>query len=514
MKNESLVPKEIYSKEYAKQIKELEKSNLLKRFAKSRKALSVNPHRPNYHMTSPECAMHDANGLCRYKGRWHLFYQAYPPEHSKQHWGHAVSDDLIHWKDLPYAIYPGPELACFSGSTLAEDNRVIAMYHGTTVGNMVAVSEDDLLLNFKKITGNAVIDIDSKDKEYQVFDPCIWKKDDYYYSLSGGYLPHGATPQYRAADFLFSSKDLINWEYMHPFVEKDIFTAIGDDGACPYFWPLGDDKYILLFFSHMSAGQALIGTYDKERDKFIPEKHIKANHGILHEGGVHAPSATPDGNGGVIVIYNVNAGKKDSVMKSVMTLPRRISLQNDEVVIEPTGDYESLRYNHRHIDGFTLEANKSYSFEGISGNSLEMIAAFDAFESNFIEIDILKSDKEVTTLRYYHKRGYNRLYRVKDTNRVDSVFEIDSTKASVNPDIITRPIESMQVYTGEDNKVTIHIFIDKSIVEAFVNYRDCACVRVYPQREDSVGISFRARGKGIKLEKLDVWDMEKIEHNL
>jgi transposase-like protein len=69
-----------------------------------------------------------------WKGRWHLFYQAYPPEDPRQHWGHAVSGDLIHWRDLPYAIYPNPERCCFSGATLVEEHQVIAMYHGTKDG--------------------------------------------------------------------------------------------------------------------------------------------------------------------------------------------------------------------------------------------------------------------------------------------------------------------------------------------------------------------------------------------
>jgi beta-fructofuranosidase len=514
MNNYSPVPREKYGKAYNEQITQLKTSALLRRFEKSRKMLEADPHRPLYHLTSPECGMHDANGLCYYKKRWHLFYQAYPPEYPRQHWGHAFSDDLIHWKDLPYALYPGPELACFSGATYAENNRVLAMYHGTTVGNMVAVSDDDLLLNWEKLTGNAVIDIDSKGQEYQVFDPCIWEKDGSYFSLSGGYLPYGNSWKYRAAGFLFKSKDLINWEYLHPFVEGDIFTMPGDDGACPYFWPIGDDRYILLFFSHMSGGQALIGRYDKERDKFITEEHIKTNHGILHEGGIHAPSATPDGKGGVIAIHNVNAGKKDGTMKSVMTLPRRFSIENEEIKIEPAGEYESLRYNHRHVDGFVMEAGKEFEFDGIRGNAIEIIAEFDATDSNLLEINVLKSDNEATKLRYYHKRGYNRAYRRKEINIVDSVFEIDSTGSTTNKDILTRPIESMQVHVKDDESLLLHIFIDKSIVEAYVNYRDCACVRVYPENPQSTGMSITAQGKPVILKSLDIWDMHKIDYSL
>jgi beta-fructofuranosidase len=64
---------------------------------------------------------------------------------------------MIHWKDLPYAIYPDPEECCYSGATFVEEDRVIAMYHGTKVGNMVAISRDPLLLNWEKLTGKAVI---------------------------------------------------------------------------------------------------------------------------------------------------------------------------------------------------------------------------------------------------------------------------------------------------------------------------------------------------------------------
>ena len=127
-------------------------------------------------------------------GIGNLFYQAYPPEDPRQHWGHAISTDLIHWRDLPYAIYPHPERCCFSGSALAEDDRVIAMYHGTEVGNMVAVSDDPLLLNWEKVTGQAVIPFPAPGAPphpYTVFDPCIWKQGDAYYALSGGTLPNG-----------------------------------------------------------------------------------------------------------------------------------------------------------------------------------------------------------------------------------------------------------------------------------------------------------------------------------
>ena len=57
--------------------------------------------RQRYHFTPPVSWMNDPNGLVYYKGLYHLFYQ-YNPKSCKwdsMHWGHAVSEDMIHWKE-------------------------------------------------------------------------------------------------------------------------------------------------------------------------------------------------------------------------------------------------------------------------------------------------------------------------------------------------------------------------------------------------------------------------------
>ena len=95
---------------------------------------------------------------------------------------------------------------------------------------------------------------------------------------------------------------------MHPFLEGDRFGLSGDDGACPYFWPIGEDRHILLHFSHMSGGKYMLGTYDTKRQKFLVEDGQDFNFGAYGPSGLHAPSAYPDGEGGVIVIFNMNEG--------------------------------------------------------------------------------------------------------------------------------------------------------------------------------------------------------------
>jgi len=207
------------------------------------------------------------------------------------------------------------------------------------------VTDDPLLLNWEKITGRAVIPIAKPGDPplpYNVFDPCIWKKDGMYFALTAG---SRGGKQLRSV-FLHRSRDLVSWEYLHPFVENDTYGLVGDDGACPNFWPIGD-RHVLLHFSHMSGGKYLLGEYDRQRDMFSVTDGGSFNFGAFGPSGVHAPSASPDGTGGVVVIFNMNEGKPTQGWNRIMSLPRRLTLRKDGIFnplhIEPAGNIESLR---------------------------------------------------------------------------------------------------------------------------------------------------------------------------
>lgn len=536
---QSKVPKYTFDTELSAQEAQLAENPLVLRFEESRRRLSADKFRPTYHYVNPEGNLNDPNGLSYWNGNWHLFYQAYPPEDTRQHWGHAISKDLIHWRDLPYAIYPDPERAVYSGTTLVEDDRVIAMYHGTGQGNMIAISSDPLLLNWEKIADKAVIPAKSTtgfNLPYSVFDPAIWKKDSVYYSLSGGRMPLGPGNANVRSNDLFRSKDLVTWEYMHEFVEGDRFTMIGDDGACPYFWPIGN-RHIMAFFSHMSGGQYLLGDYDKANDKFLVTAGGKFNHGAVDPAGVHAPSATPDGKGGVIVIFNMNAGRPTKDWDQIMSLPRRLTLiGDDEIGQEPAGDIESLRYHGAHLKDIKLPANEEVLLEGIAGNAMEISAEIDPMESQLIELNVLRSpDKEeYTRIVFLKEKGLSGgLYYtygeetalmpfdlvelvtgekapVPARKNRESLIMIESSNSSILPDVRHRAPEVAPFALAHGEKVNLRIFIDKSIVEVFVNGKQCVAMRVYPGRDDSTGVSIRSRGQDAKLTSIDAWQMKNI----
>lgn len=81
--------------------------------------------RPQFHFSPPAHWMNDPNGMVYYKGIYHLFYQYYPDSTvwGPMHWGHATSQDLVHWKNQPIALYPDSFGLIFSGSAVVDKNN-------------------------------------------------------------------------------------------------------------------------------------------------------------------------------------------------------------------------------------------------------------------------------------------------------------------------------------------------------------------------------------------------------
>ncbi|MGG0382980.1 GH32 C-terminal domain-containing protein [Priestia filamentosa] len=126
-------------------------------------------YRNQFHFSPEANWMNDPNGMVYYKGEYHLFYQYHPygTTWGPMHWGHAVSKDLVHWKQLPIALSPDENGEIFSGSAVIDWNNtagfgkeaMIAVFtHSGNKGQVQSIAySNDKGRTWKKHKGNPVM---------------------------------------------------------------------------------------------------------------------------------------------------------------------------------------------------------------------------------------------------------------------------------------------------------------------------------------------------------------------
>jgi fructan beta-fructosidase len=235
-------------------------------------------YRPQFHFTPEKNWMNDPNGLVYYQGEYHLFYQYNPNGNSwgDMSWGHAVSTDLVHWKQLPLALSHDDNEMVFSGSAVVDwDNTtgfgtrknpaMVAIYTSyTKATNIQAQSiaySTDRGRTWTKYAGNPVIDIGSRDFR----DP----KVQWYESTKSWLMTVSLSAEHKVR--FYSSNNLKDWKQLSEFGPTG---ATGGVWECPDLFPLAVDgdpknvKWILVVninpggIAGGSAAQYFVGDFD------------------------------------------------------------------------------------------------------------------------------------------------------------------------------------------------------------------------------------------------------------
>ena len=351
--------------------------------------------RPAFHLSTRTGWMNDPNGFSYYQGKYHLFYQ-YNPYNSywgPMHWGHAVSEDLLHWEYLPAALAPDEIYdrdGCFSGSSIElPDGRQLLMYTGVVSerqpnGGHTEIQTQCLAvgdgIDYEKYENNPVLD--EKDlpegaSRNDFRDPKMWREEDGTYCCVIGSRPEDGSGQI----LLYTSQDGFRWEFRSILASNG--DRIGKMWECPDFFQL-DGKWVILtspqdmlsqgFEYHNGNGTlCLIGDYDKETGRFIEERDQSIDYGI----DFYAPQTvlTPDGRR-VMIGWMQNwdtcnhRRKSEEAWFGQMSLPREISIQNGRLYQKPIRELENIRRNKIAFENLTFSGN-IYP-EGLKGRRVDM----------------------------------------------------------------------------------------------------------------------------------------------
>jgi len=461
-----------------------------------RATLAGDQHRPSYHLTAPANWLNDPNGLVRWNGRYHVFYQYNPagPHHGTIHWGHVSSSDLVRWRDEPVALTPSPNGpdrdGCWSGCAVDDDGTPTLVYTGGRDRRQLpclATSDDPDLRTWETYEANPVIELPPDEPalrstehwETEFRDHALWREGDTWHHLIGSGTDEGT-----GVVLYYTGTDLANWRYEGPVLAGE--PGEGHMWECPELLGFADRD--LLHVSNYEEVRYFVGSFDAARDRFEREST-----GLLDHGDFYAPQSLADGDRyltwGWLPEARGAREQWDAGWSGCLSLPRELSVEGDELRQRPAAELEALR-GERHEFDIALEPGTETELP-VRGRSLELAAEIHLDGADSVELACLAaaSGGERTTIRY-----------------TDDELLIDRSAAG-GPGTVEEPVTA----PADDlsDPLTLRAFVDGSVVELFANERRCLTGRVYPESEGSDRLSLSATG-GAASVSMELWPLESI----
>ncbi len=432
-------------------------------------------NRPQIHYTQRRGWNNDPNGLIYYEGEYHLFYQHNPYERDwgNMHWGHAVSKDLIHWEELPIALFPDEHGTMFSGSAVI-DYKNTAGFNKGNIPAMVAVYTADSPekqvqciaysldkgRTWTKYDGNPVVDSKAKWNSHDTRDPKV-----FWYEPTGKWV---MVLNERDGHSIYNSDDLKHWTFeshITGFWECPELFELPVDGVT------GNKKWVM----YGASGTYMIGSFDGRT--FVPEsgKHYYST------GTIYAAQTftnIPSGDGRRIQIGWGRISHPGMPFNGTMLLPTVLSLRTTKDGIrlfsEPIKELEVIQIAKGQWKDLSAE------------KAGELLQPYNHTGSLRIRTTLSLSHATNAGLSLY---GQNLLDYDMNFNKVNGVF--------YSPEDMT----SMEI--------SVDIILDKTSVEVFVD--GGAYSYSMERRADSNNKDgFRFWGNNIQVKNLEVYELQSI----
>lgn len=415
--------------------------------------------RNKYHLMAPIGWINDPNGLCYFKGLYHVFYQ-YSPLDAKgglKFWGHYTSPDMVNWTEQEIALYP--DIASdvdgvYSGSAIIHNDEMYLFYTGNVKHegnhdyiltgreqNVIMVKSSDGF-NFSEKKVLLTNEDYPKNMGLHVRDPKVWEEDGAFYMVLGA----------RSIDdkgyvLLYKSTNLIDWDLLS--VPAGGFDDMGFMWECPdtfklegkdifMFSPQGMDVEGLKFHNVYQSGYA-IGSFDASKQVLNLGEFDELDRGF----DFYAPQTFVNHDGRVIM-YGW-AGVPDAVQhqnptienewQHCLTLPRQLVLRGNKIYQLPVEELKAMRTSEVVMNNIILnEKTKIELFENYT------------FE---LSLDFCHSTQFTLALREDLKLSY-----------ANGIFTLALGESGYGRDERSVAIETIE---------NIRIYSDHSIVEVYLN---------------------------------------------
>ncbi len=491
-------------------------------------------YRGQYHYSVKEGWANDPNGLVKFNGKYHMFYQFFSDtKWGPMHWAHATSEDLLTWEDQPTALYPDANGAMFSGCIVADEKNTSGLFDGVAGGGLVALITADgngqrIKVAYSTDEGttwtkldNIVADFTNDPLNSSDFrDPKVFRwENKWFMVVAGGPLR------------IYSSDDLLDWKC------ESVYGNLHTE--CPDLYPIIADNNQLKWVLSRGGRFYKVGDFKQVNGlwKFVPDAQYAGdgneNDGIMNFGkdsyaamtyyvqdfGTAANPNIPE-----IVEFNwmntwdnycnlVAEQTGNNVFNGTFNLNLTLGLHFEngkyKLTQTPYSGYKALREtaSAKVWENKVIGANQSVSLDGIDTTSYEIVANLKPQAgTTAVGFKVRKNGSEETIIKYdlgtknlsidRSKSGKLLIGKDKDNNDVD----------------FFSPINQMETERRVDGSVDLHIFVDRASVEVFMNdYTVAGANQIFPS-PDSKGIEVFSNG-GETIADITIYPLSSIWKN-
>jgi len=418
-------------------------------------------YRQQVHFSSRRGWNNDPNGLIWYNGEWHLFYQHNPYGWSwgNMHWGHAVSKDLIHWQELPDALYSqNHDHMAFSGGAVVDPQNtsgfrrdgvdpLIATYTRTGSGEHLALSYDNGR-SFEEYEGNPVVEHRGRDPKVFWYEPGEhWVMVVYSESHKRELESGEEVRLYQHS--IYTSSNLKDWTYQ---------SGVTNFFECPELFELpvegapGESKWVM----YDGDGKYVVGEFDGK--EFTVEQGVRK----YDYGGDFYASQTysnvPKENGRRIQIGWFQTETPYMPFNQSMTFPTELKLKRkaDGYLLTPTPleEIEKLHTRSWKVEDRMLRDTTLSS--PIRGDQVHIIAELDKGDATTFGMNI---------------NGYELNYNLLRSTLNNTFYPIDKT-------------------------IKFEVIVDKIGMEVFVNDGELYFVEQYNSVDTEQKVEVFSSGRG------------------
>lgn len=480
--------------------KDLERCDSL--WKSMRNIADKDPWRPDYHLTQPLGWIFDPAGAYYFENRYHVFsYHNIYAQLSYNGLDHYVSEDLIHWTQWPVGPWADSKLDNFGiwlMNHFIDDEGVPSVIY-TGIGS--DSRERALAAGFSKMSwgGRGVLArsrdglISYEDKKAVLnsyhHDGHTWKDGDLWYTITSKRYQGTRPGLLGDAVMLWSSSDLINWnERGEIFAQrKDTLSGNKTGGMeFPYLLSFNDKDVLILGGFPV---RYWVGKFDHQKLTFIPENEK----GLLLDYSNPFHCFNPlcvdrKGPGGserriiMAMLNSIGGGGADFLpWNGVHVLPRSLKIDGNHLRQDPLPEFRSLRGEHTSLQNIEVGSDSS-GFISKRSDAFEIIAEFEPGNATRFGLKVRVSDDKSSFIRIYYDTAIDE-------------FGVDGQVLHKG---------SGPSYIKEGNKIRIHLFLDKQLLEVFVNGQTCTTA-AKDKNLKNTGLDLFSEGGTAFCSKLDLW---------